>query len=77
MTREPLKPEVYARVFDSYPEGKAVLEELVAKFAGNPYRRGGLEAQRETDFRAGAMSVPTFILNRITQAAGIEPLHEE
>lgn len=77
MSREPLKPEVYARVFDSYPEGKAVLEELVQRFGGNPYRRGGLDAQRDTDFNAGAMSVPVFILNRINQAAGVDPPAEE
>lgn len=77
MTREPLKPEVYARVFDSLPEGKLVLEELVNRFAGNPYRPGGLEAQRATDYAAGQLSVPTFILNRINQAAGADPVAEE
>jgi hypothetical protein len=75
--REPLKPEVYARVFDSLPEGKLVLEELVNKFARNPYVKGGLDAQRETDYRAGQLSVPTFIMNRLNQAAGADVPDEE
>lgn len=76
MTRESLKPEVYARVFDM-PEGKLVLEDLVQRFGGNPYRRGGLDAQRDTDYRAGQLSVPTFILNRVNQAAGVPMPPEE
>jgi hypothetical protein len=76
-TREPLKPEVYARVFDSLPEGKLVLDELIQKFARNPYKPGGRAAQRETDYRAGQLSVPTFIMNRLNQAAGVEVPDEE
>lgn len=77
MTREPLKPEAYARVFDGLPEGKLVLEDLVARFGGNPYVRGGLDAQRETDNRAGRLAVVTFIINRINQAAGVDVQPEE
>lgn len=75
--KEQLPPEVYARVFDGLPEGKQVLEELVERFGRNPYVRGGVDAARETDFRAGQLSVPTFILNRINRAAGIAAPDEE
>jgi hypothetical protein len=63
---------MYARVFDSHPEGKVVLEDLVAKFARNPYVRGGADAARETDFRAGQLSVATHILNQINRASGVD-----
>lgn len=78
MTAEPLKPEVYARVFDSLPEGKAVLEELIVRFGGNPYVRGGQEAERETNYRAGGNRVVSFIVARINQASGVtDPNAEE
>lgn len=69
--------EMYARVFDGLPEGKLVLEDLVARFGRNPYVRGGADAARETDFRAGQLSVPTFILNQINGAAGFNAPPEE
>lgn len=71
MQRETLPPETYARVFENHAEGKLILDEMVARFGGNPYRRGGLEAQRDTDFRAGQLSVLNFILGRINQANGV------
>lgn len=70
-------PEMYARVFDGLPEGKLVLEDLVARFGRNPYVRGGADAARETDFRAGQLSVPTFILNQINRAAGFSAPPDE
>lgn len=73
---EPLPPEAYARVFEGIPEGAQILEELVARFGKNPYVKGGLEAQRQTDFNAGQMSVVTHILSRINSAHGA-PDNEE
>ena len=70
-------PEMYARVFDSLPEGKLVLEDLVARFARNPFKAGGHEGDRETCFRAGQLAVPTFILNQINRAAGVPVPDEE
>lgn len=67
----------YARVFDSFPEGKLVLEDLVIRFSRNPYVKGGIEGQRQTDFNAGQLSVPTFILNQINRAAGVPDVPEE
>lgn len=63
-------PEVYARVFENHAEGVLVLEDLVARFGGNPYVKGGLEGDRETCFRAGSNRVVNFILGRINQANG-------
>jgi len=67
---EALPPEAYARIFEGIPEGAQILEELVARFGRNPYVKGGLEAQRQTDFNAGQMSVVTHILTRINAANG-------
>lgn len=67
---------MYARVFDTHHEGKLVLEDLVQRFARNPYVRGGKKAARETDFRAGQLSVVTHCLNQINRAAGV-PVDEE
>jgi hypothetical protein len=69
-TKQALPPEVYARVFENIPEGGQILEELVARFGRNPYVKGGLEADRQTAFNAGALEVVNFILRRIEQAQG-------
>lgn len=64
-------PEMYARVFDGHAEGALILEDLVARFGGNPYVAGGLEGDRETAYRAGRGSVVHFILGKINQANGV------
>jgi hypothetical protein len=61
-------PETYRQIFAEDLRGVAIHEDLVARFAVNPYVRGGVEAQRETDFRAGAMSVIDYIERRMRQA---------
>lgn len=70
---ERVTPETYARVFENHADGALILEDLVRRFGGNPYVRGGLDAQRQTDFNAGQLSVPTFILNQINRANGADP----
>lgn len=72
----PLPPEAYARVFENIPEGGQILEELVARFGGNPYVRGGQEADRETAYRAGRNSVVQFILSRLYAAHGAPESNE-
>lgn len=67
----PLPPEIYARVFENHAEGAQILVDLVARFGGNPYVRGGQEADRETAYRAGQNRVVQFILGRINTAAGL------
>jgi uncharacterized protein (DUF1330 family) len=73
----PLPAEVYARIFDGTPEGQQILEELVARFGGNPYVRGGHEADRETAYRAGQNRVVNFILGRVNEANGAPPMGDE
>ncbi|MFT3806100.1 hypothetical protein [Arenimonas sp.] len=70
--RQQLPPEAYARVFENIPEGQQILEELVARFGRNPYKPGGLDAQRATDFNAGGLEVVQFILRRINRAHGVD-----
>lgn len=70
--RKPLQPEDFARVFEGDPIGARILEDLVERYGRNPYVKGGLEAQRETDFNAGKLEVVNFLLRKINQAHGAE-----
>lgn len=63
-------------MFEGDPVGARILEELVERYGGNPYTKGGLEAQRQTDFKAGQLEVVNFILRKINQANGAEH-HEQ
>lgn len=65
-------PQDYQQLFEDMPQGRLILEDLVARFGGNPYVRGGVEASRETDYRAGQLRVVSFILDRINRANGAE-----
>lgn len=68
--RQALEPSAYLRVFEHHPEGAQILEELVAKFGGNPYVRGA-GGDRDTAFNAGAFEVVQHILRRINLAQGV------
>lgn len=68
--RKPLQPEDYARVFEGDPVGARILEDLVDRYGVNPYVKGGLEAQRQTDFNAGRLEVVNFILRKLNAANG-------
>jgi len=61
-------PETYQQIFGEDLRGQAIREDLHARFARNPYKPGGIEAQRQTDFNAGAMSVIDFIERRMAEA---------
>lgn len=63
-------PEMYARVFENHAEGKLILEDMVRRFCGSTYVRGGHEADREQCYRAGRYDVIQHILNQINIAAG-------
>lgn len=65
-------PTDYSDLFERDPRGVLILEDLVARFGGNPYVRGGVEAARETDYRAGQLRVVSYILDRINRANGAE-----
>ena len=62
------------RLFES-PDGELVLAELVTRFGGYPYVKGGHEAERETCRRIGRKDVIEFLLHRINQAQSGE--HED
>lgn len=66
----------YVLVFDHNAAGQKILDQLIARFGNNPYTKGGLEAQRETDFKAGQLSVIHYILNRV-DAGRTNPEGEE
>lgn len=61
-------PETYQQIFGEDLRGQAIREDLHARFGRNPYKPGGLEAQRQTDFNAGAMSVIDYIERRMAEA---------
>lgn len=58
-------PESYAVVFERDPVGKAILEDLVARFHDRALFVK--DSARETDFRLGQRDVLQFILRRIGQ----------
>jgi hypothetical protein len=70
--REQVPAETYAQVFENFPTGKVVLEDLVRRFGQSPYVPGGLEGDRATCFNSGKRAVLDFILGRINQAAGVD-----
>jgi hypothetical protein len=63
-------PAMYSRVFEHHAEGALILADLVERFGGNPYVRGGQEADRETAYRAGQNRVVQHILGRLNAASG-------
>jgi len=77
MPAQQVDAAAYLRVFEQHAEGAQVLEDLVARFGGNPYVRGGLEGDRETCYRAGQNRVVNFILGRINAAHGVPTLNDE
>jgi hypothetical protein len=61
-------PEDYVACFEGLPAGRAVLEDLVARFHDRDiYVPGGLEAARETEKRAAEKGVIAFVLRRLGQ----------
>jgi hypothetical protein len=63
-----IDPADYARVFEGHHEGALILEDLISRFGGSLFVKGGEEGRRETDFRLGRRSVLDFILGQINQA---------
>lgn len=70
-------PEMYARVFETHHEGRLVLEDLANRFGGNPYRKGGLEAARQTDFGCGENNVINWITSQVNRAGELPAATEE
>ncbi len=73
----PVDPEIYRRVFEANPDGAAIFEELLRRFARPPVYDGGIDGIRKSDHRAGARSVVEFITSRINEANGVDPNEHE
>lgn len=67
----------YARVFEGHHEGVLILEDLVCRFGGSLFVKGGEEGRRQTDFNLGRRSMLDFILGQIDQANGVEAPDED
>lgn len=65
-------PAMYSRVFEGHAEGALVLEDLVRRFGGTLFVKGGEEGRRETDYRLGRRAVLDFIVAMTNQANGVE-----
>lgn len=76
MTERKADPATYARVFEGHHEGALVLEDLIARFAGALFVKGGEEGRRETDYRLGRRAVLDFILGQINLANNGDPPEE-
>lgn len=65
---KPVTAETYRNIFDLDINGVRVLEHLASTFGKSIYVRGGLEADRESCFRAGQNDVVQFILKQVNRA---------
>lgn len=77
MTRTSLDPAAYARVFEGHHEGAQVLEDLIRRFGGALFVKGGEEGRRQTDFNLGRRSVLDFILSQVNRANDVAPPDED
>lgn len=70
---------MYARVFEDNREGQTVLADLVTRFGGSLFVRGGEEGRRQTDYNLGRRAMLDFILGRVNQASDpqADPEQEE
>lgn len=64
-------PLDYHALFEASHLGRSVLNDLVERFGGSTYVKGGTEADREQCYRAGRKSVPDFICMQLSRA--LEP----
>ncbi|MDJ3783439.1 hypothetical protein LEI94_02445 [Salmonella enterica] len=77
MTHKQIEPEDYKRLFEETAGGPEVLDEMVRRFGGRVYVRGGHDADRQTCFNAGQRAVLDFILLQIDKANGVTDDVEE
>ncbi|HFG6953841.1 hypothetical protein [Acinetobacter baumannii] len=64
----PATAETYRNVFDLTVDGQRILEDLTSQFCKPSYVRGGVDAERESCYRAGQGSVVNRILAKINTA---------
>ena len=70
-----ITPLDYYALFEANELGRKVLEDLTGRFCHLPYVQGGLEADRESCYRAGQFRVVNFINARI--GASHQPQYSE
>lgn len=75
--KDQVTPQDYHTIFESIPTGQAILSDLVSRFGGTSYVRGGHDADRETCFRAGQKHVVDHILIQTNRAIQIQQKQPE
>jgi uncharacterized protein (DUF1330 family) len=58
----------YARVFEGHHEGAQILDDLISRFGGALFVKGGEEGRRQTDFNLGRRAVLDFIVGQVNRA---------
>ena len=69
--RTPLSPRDFKHVFEETAGGSQILDHLILRFGGAAYVKGGLEADRETCYRAGQRAVVDYLIAMINRANGL------
>ena len=64
---------MYQRVFEGHAEGALILEDLIKRFGGNLYVKGGEEGRRQTDYNLGRREILDFIVMMTNRANGVDP----
>lgn len=72
-----MTPETYLRIFEQHADGRAILEDLTARFFDGQVYVAGEDGKRETDRRAAHREVVHFILRQIALAKQGSPNDEE
>jgi len=70
-------PAMYARVFEGHAEGAMVLEDLIKRFGGRLFVKGGEEGRRQTDYNLGRREVLDFIIGQVNIANSVSPPDNE
>lgn len=73
---EKITPQAYANVFEDHHEGRLIYEDLIKRFGGNPWMKGGRTAERETTKRLGMREVMEYITIQINRAHGVDDYEE-
>lgn len=64
---------MYQRVFEGHKEGALILEDLIERFGGNLYVKGGEEGRRQTDYNLGKREILDFIVMMVNRGNGVDP----
>lgn len=67
----------YKVVFEDSMAGQLVLDDLIARFAGQIFVKGGHEGDRETCYRAGKRDVVEYIVKMINRANGVNDENQD